>query len=107
MAFWVHENERKWDESTSSRPDLGARGRTVGRRSSTGDFAGSPASDRSCFLAGACDQSRNLPDPGIESEPVQWLHRRILARAYWLHGTGRVRVSDTNPALAREARISA
>src|ERR1043165_6105078 len=92
MELSVGGNERRWDDGG----DETLRRKTGTRRGSTccasrpSHHFGTVTSKRPGLLAGDDDQSRYLLDPGVESQPIEWVHGCILTWAYWLYGTRRV-----------------
>ena len=68
------------------------------------DRPGHPRRERPGVLAGAGHQPRALHHPDGQPQPHQRLHRRVLAGPDRVHGAGRVRVGDPDPAARRRRR---
>src|ERR1043166_6783288 len=101
MELSVGASGRRWDDGG----DETGRGSTCCASRASHHF-GTATSKRTGLLAGDDDQSRHLLDPGVESQPIEWVHGRILTWAYWLYGTRRVWGCDPDAAFARETGIS-
>ena len=59
------------------------------------------------FWQGLVDQPRDLHHPDRQPEPDQRVHRRVLARPDRVHGPGRLRLGDPDPAAPGEGVVPA